>query len=136
MSGRANPPQPSTEEFKNYMDECVQFLRAEGFPQVELLGSYVSYMTGLYFHRFGEKPEAKRIYACLPEVDNKFDANAIGVYSFGKRIAYVPKDLAARVAEQFNGLSPQVLLVSYCTGYCTKRSAQCFYNLYAVPSVL
>lgn len=128
--------QPDTEEFKNYMQECLHFLQQEGYQSPVLLGAYVSYMTGLYYHRHGEKPEPRHIYFCLPEVNNRFDANAMGVYSRQKRIAYVPRDLSSRVAEHFAGKNTHVVMVCYCTGFNTTRSSQCFYNVYAVQAPL
>jgi Zinc finger, C3HC4 type (RING finger) len=108
---------------------CEDFLRQFNVTGAKLLGSYVSYMTGLYYNKTGPPPQEDQVYSCQKEKQNSYDPNAIGIYSNrGQRMAYVPKDLTGQLA-----FDPKDnILLCYCTGPVTARSAQCVYNLYQI----
>lgn len=119
----------------DHLEESVKFLQAHGYNNLELSGSYASYMTGLQYHSHA-KPENQYLYMCVSDPDNKYDANAIGVYDEEqKRLAYVPKHLAKHVTEKIqqhmaSGEVKNCVLVAFCSSKCTDRSAQSIYNLY------
>lgn len=120
------------ERYKGWQNMCREFVEQQGFTNFKLIGSYNSYMAGLQFHQDSPRPRAFFLYNCLPEPTNPYDENAIGVFDrSGKRIAYVPRQLAQHIKTEFEGgLSKNVILVCFCKGKVTTRSAQCFYNLY------
>lgn len=118
----------------NHLDETLRCLKERGYAHLQLLGSYPSYMTGLMFHKYEEKPEAHKVYLCLPEPHNPHDKQAVGVFSSrNKRMAFVPQVITEFWTLTFPGLyTGQCLAVAYCTGFCTQQSAQCLYNVYHV----
>ncbi len=120
-------------EFPEYLTECTAFLNQQGYDKIALLSSMVSYMTGLKYCRHDKKVEAKDIYICLSEPENKVDPMAMGVYNANdQRVAYAPKAISATIREQYYDIRERVIILCYCTGYTTQQSAQCFYNIYRV----
>ena len=123
-----------------HVKHCEKFIKNRVSPtnkenvKIELVGSFKSYMTGLKYHKYVEKPSKDRIYLCLPNPNNKFDANALGVYANQTRIAFVPRDLCAHVAENFEVNDPTTAVLCYCTGKTTETSSQCVYNVFRVRS--
>lgn len=118
----------------NHLDESLRCLQARGYSQLQLLASYPSYMTGLLFHKYEEKPEEHKVYLCLPEPSNSYDAQALAILSSrNKRIAFAPRVITEHMASAFPGLyAGTCLAVAYCTGFCTPKSAQCIYNVYQI----
>jgi hypothetical protein len=124
----------------DYSQKMVHVQRCEGFiksrvekgSNIDLIGSFKSYVTGLKFHKYVEKPSSDRIYLCLPNPDNKFDPLAIGVYANQSRIGFVPKDLCLHTKENFNLQDGSVAMLCYCTGNTTDVSSQCVYNIFKV----
>jgi hypothetical protein len=94
-----------------------------------LISSFKSYMTGLKFHKYVEKPSKNRIYLCVIEPDNKYDTNAIAIFANNDRIGYVPKELSSRVCNLFQ---ENVAMLCYCLGRTTEFSSQCVYSLFKV----
>jgi len=114
---------------KNHLEECASFLYRQGHTNTELVASFASYMTGLQYSK-GGKPEEQGMYMCFPEKDNQFDANALGIYAGQTRIAYVPKAMAAYIA---NITSDTVIaVVCYVTGRPSEKYCSCLFNLYAI----
>ena len=117
----------------NHLELCRQFLLTRNYQTVNVAGSFASYMTGLAHHTSEDKPEEHGIYLCVPEVNNPYDANAMGIYSDkNKRLAFVPKNVCAHIASSFP--KQNFILTCFCTGHCTSKSAQCIYNLFQVTS--
>lgn len=118
----------------NHLEETQRFLLARGYQQVQLLASYPGYMTGLMFHKYEEKPEEHKLYVCLPEPNNPHDAQALGIVSARyKRIAFVPRVFTEHWSSAFPGVyTGMCVVVAYCTGHCTPKSAQCLYNVYQI----
>jgi hypothetical protein len=118
----------------DHLEESSRMLKERGYPQIQLLGSFPSYMTGLMFHKYEEKPEEHKVYLCLPEPSNPHDPQALGILSSqNKRIAFVPRIMSEHFAQTFPGVYSGVcMLVAYCIGYCTPKSAQCIYNVYQI----
>jgi hypothetical protein len=119
----------------DHLEESVKFLRARGYMNLELTGSFASYMTGLQYHNHA-KPQNQYIYICNSDPNNKYDSNAIGVYDDQqKRLAYVPKHLAKHITDKIrvhmdSGEVKSCVLVAFCCSNGTSKSAQCIYNLY------
>lgn len=122
----------------NHLEESLRVLQGRGYTQLQLLASYPLYMTGLMFHKYEEKPEEHKVYICLPEPNNPHDPQALGILSSrNKRIAFVPRVLTEHLSTVFPGIySGSDLVVAYCTGGCTPKSAQCLYNVYRVLQAL
>ena len=118
----------------DHLEESLRMLQGRGYQQLQLLASYPSYMTGLMFHKYEEKPEDHKVYVCLPEPNNPHDPHAMGIISSrNKRIAFVPRVLTEHFYSAFPGLfSGTCVLAAYCIGFCTPKSAQCLYNVYQV----
>lgn len=119
----------------NHLEESAQYLmRRRGYVALQISASYASYMTGLMFHKYEEKPEEYRVYLCMSEPNNPYDADAIGIISDqNKRIAFAPRELSAELAaRRFSG--PSFVTVAYCTGRCSPKSVQCIYNVFQVVS--
>lgn len=128
-------PRERTTRVCNQLEECLNHLKSRGLQQqVQLIASYPSYMTGLMFHKYEEKPEEYCVYSCVPEPSNPHDPNAFGVLSSrNKRIAFVPKVMSAHLVSAHPGiLQGSAVVVAFCTGGCTEKSAQCIYNVYHV----
>lgn len=131
-------PRERTTRVCNQLEECLNHLKSRGLQQqVQLIASYPSYMTGLMFHKYEEKPEEYCVYSCVPEPSNPHDPNAFGVLSSrNKRIAFVPKVMSAHLVSAHPGIfHGSVLVVAYCTGGCTEKSAQCIYNVYQIATI-
>jgi hypothetical protein len=116
-----------------YVAKSVKYLqnRLPGY-EVRLSGCYKSYITGLKYHKHVEVPSKNRIYLCLPEKDNKFDPNAVGVYAAQTRIGFIPKDLATKVFPMLQNSPESTALLCYCFGNTTALSSQCCYNLFVL----
>jgi hypothetical protein len=111
------------------VQRCQGFLRKRMPDQTfDLVGSYRSYITGLKFHPNAEKPSYGRIYICMPDFNNAFDKNAIGVHANIERIGYLPKELAAHIRGNID--PDQTVVLAFCTGRTTKVSSQCCYHLF------
>lgn len=142
---------PKPEDFPEYETVCETLLQTWDYTNIELLGAYVSYMSGLIYHKKAGKPVKECVYVCLPDFENKFDPNALGIHRLDtkQRLAFVPRQLAAHVKSDHRGvtgptgpngpLTPiqnhgqgEVVMLCFCCGHCTERSAQCFYNIYKV----
>lgn len=100
------------------------------------MASYKSYISGLkHTQNF---PHCDRVYVCLPEPNNPFDANALVVCDEKQqKIGYVPRDLSSYLMKRFPDLqSGLAVLICYCKGPVTQRSAQCVYNCFLkVPPI-
>ena len=115
----------------NHLEQCSNFLAAQGYPNTELIASFASYMTGLQYHPNAEKPQNQGIYRCFPEKNNQHDPNALGVYSQSGRMAFVPKDLSNHIATNFMHGSA-FTMVCYATSKPTEKSCQAIYNVFLI----
>ena len=121
----------------NHIEDCLRLLQNRRVGYAQFAGaSFASYMTGLGYHKYEEKPEEHHCYVCLPDLGNKYDVNALSVLSdANKRIAFVPRDLCAHIAERYPDVRSRAwIVVAYCTGRCTPKSAQCIYNVFQILS--
>jgi hypothetical protein len=90
-----------------------------------------SYICGIKYHAIN--PKVNFFYTCLPESNNKYDENAIGVYTNQReRLGYVPKDLCIGLRQKIaeyssSGRMDDTILLCFCRGPITKNSAQCNY---------
>lgn len=105
------------------LQACLNVLRV---VNPTLLASFPSYMTGLAHTQ--EKPVEGIAYTCVAEPTNKYDPNAHGIMSNNKRIAFMPRVMTEHVAKYY----PNCVIVAFCTGHCTAKSAQCIYNVYSI----
>lgn len=121
--------------FSVYIPKCVNFIKNR-IPRksIRFTNAYKSYITGLKYHKYVEKPSNNRIYLCMPEPNNKFDSNAIAVFANNERIGFVPKDLCSKVNLIFQKQIEDTIMLCYCTGKTTDFSSQCIYAVFKVVS--
>jgi len=134
LQNSRNPEYEQKQELiiKNHLEESAKLLHRTGYTNIELLGSYASFATGLQYHKSGVKPESHQTYMCWPERNNQFDPNAMGVYNGSERIAYVPKTISAFVTKTFGDSDSSFTVVCYVSGRPTEKSCQCIYNVFLV----
>lgn len=122
-------------EFPDYLEACTEFVVQTGFyRKVELVASYSSFMTGLkYYGRQAGYPQKYQVLICEPEPDNRYDPNALTLHNVEtkQKMGYVPRKMAALISEKF-AVNHGFVMVCYCCGSCTGKSAQCFYVVFAV----
>ncbi len=115
----------------DHLKASQALLHAQGHVNVELLGSFPLYMTGLKYHQV--PPVQNQVYMCRPEKGNKFDHNAVGIYAGVDRIAYMPKVLTAHIQHIFRSHAAESFsVICFCSGRPSEASCQCIYNVYGV----
>lgn len=105
----------------NFLHDAIVFLTKQGYQDVELVGAYSSYITGLAYCKDQPKPEQFKFYLCRPEENNRYDPNAMTVVSEEhKPIGFVPKKLTVHTGNR----RP---CVAFCTGKCSEKYVSCVY---------
>lgn len=120
-----------TNEIEKLKNKCKKYLEKLNVLNFEICYVKKSYVSGLSFQEV--KPKQFYFYTCLPEIDNKYDSNAIGVFTMNKeRIGYIPRQDCMELRNQSlnssqNGKMDDIILLCWCHGPITERSAQCRY---------
>ena len=111
---------------------CKQFLKDNNYKNIHFAGSFASYLVGFNYHP-QYKPCEQAAYFCYPEQNNAVDPHAMGIYFQSQLFAYIPKHVAQNLRQQFSqSKNSQFVIVCFCTGRCSAKSAPCIYNVFEV----